>query len=290
MPSTISKTKPRHKWQFDAIGTSWSIETALPLGSEKAAITERIESFDRIYSRFRDDSLVSQIAKKAGEFEFPGDAKELFDLYRKLYDTTGGAVSPLVGQALSDAGYDKNYSLKARRVEVAPRWDKVLEWNGKKLTTKKPVLLDFGAAGKGYLIDIVGELLEQSGHADYVIDASGDIRARGNKEMVGLENPYDQTMVIGTVPIENASLCASATNRRVWGKWHHVIDPRTAMSVTDVVATWIITKSTIEADGLATALFFVSADKLGEWDFHYVRLMADGSVERSDDFVGELYI
>ena len=69
-----------------------------------------------------------------------------------------------------------------------------------------------------------------------------------------------------------------------------MIDPRTAQPVRDVLATWVIAPTTMVADGLATALFFVPATKLSQWEFTYVRLLADGTVERSPDFVGELYI
>ena len=96
---------------------------------------------------------------------------------------------------------------------------------------------------------------------------------RGQTETIGLENPYDSSSVIGAMKLENASLCASATNRRAWGDWHHVIDPRTAKPVSEVVATWVSAAMTLEADGLATALFFVGPEALKKWSFHYVRLI-----------------
>ena len=69
-----------------------------------------------------------------------------------------------------------------------------------------------------------------------------------------------------------------------------MIDSRTGKPVREVVATWVVAETTMVADGLATALFFVPADKLAAWDFEYVRLYADGTIERSADFVGELYV
>ena len=39
---------------------------------------------------------------------------------------------------------------------------------------KQAAMLDFGAAGKGYLVDIVGQVLENHGIKNYVIDAGGD--------------------------------------------------------------------------------------------------------------------
>lgn len=288
MPSVTSKNKPR--LSFDAIGTQWSIETSKPIDdATQTLIMQRIDDFDRTYSRFRDDSLVNEIAQKAGEYDFPTDVEKLIAAYKKLYDATDGAVSPLVGNALVEAGYDKQYSLRAGTVHVVPTWDDMMAWNGTRVTVHQPATLDFGAAGKGYLVDLIGELLERSGHEDYTIDASGDIRTRGVSETIGLENPYDPESVIGTMQVRDASICASAINRRAWGEWHHIIDPSTGKPVSDIAATWVSAATTIEADGLATALFFVGPEVLQSWDFQFVRLFADGRIEHSPTFVGELF-
>lgn len=292
MPSTTSKNKPEASWRFQAIGTHWSIETSAPLDKVlQTEITKRIEIFDKTYSRFRDDSLISQLAKRAGEYDFPADAKQLVLFYRHLYVATDGAMSPLVGDILEAAGYDKAYSLKPHgQYETARSWGEIMTWQGTRVDMHQPAIVDFGAVGKGYLVDIVGELLEQSGHKEYTIDASGDVRIRGAAQTIGLENPYDASRVIGSVPLTNASLCASATNRRAWGEWHHIVDPRSGKPVRDIVATWVVADSTLLADGLATALFFVPAEQLAEWQFDYVRLFADNTVEYSPGFVGQLFI
>ena len=289
MPSTTSKPKLKYSWQFEAIGTQWLIETEKPLGELKNIITARIDSYDKTYSRFREDSLVGKIASKKGEYHFPADAEKLVDFYNYLYDLTDGAVSPLVGNVLVAAGYDREYSLRPGTVTAAPKWDETMKWNGSQVMMKRPAVLDFGAAGKGYLVDLLGEILERHGFDSYVIDASGDIRIRGIEQTVGLENPHDPTRVIGAVQLNDMSLCASATNRRTWGEWHHVIDPRTAEPVNKVVATWVIAPTTIEADGLTTALFFVPGERIGK-NKHYVRLMSDGTIEHSPDFMGQLFV
>lgn len=289
MHSTTSPNKLRHSWTFEAIGTSWSIETARPLGELQHAITKRIDDYDQTYSRFRADSLVTKIGQTAGECHFPIDVKKMINLYRSLYEATDGALSPLVGSALSEAGYDREYSLMSDTVHDVPVWDDVMQWNGVDVTTDRPVLLDFGAAGKGYLVDIVADILKQSGHDTFVIDASGDAYVYGTSQEVGLENPYDSESVVGLARVENASLCASATNRRAWGEWHHVIDAKTARPTNDYLATWVIAESAMVADGLATALFFVGPDKLTDWKFEYVRLDKHGHIEKSQDFVGELF-
>ena len=62
-------------WDFEAIGAPWRIETPDAVdASQRAAVLERIERFDRDWSRFREDSLVSRIAREPGRHRLPADA------------------------------------------------------------------------------------------------------------------------------------------------------------------------------------------------------------------------
>lgn len=150
--------------RFDAIGTSWTIRTEESLPSSTIArLHARAEQFDATYSRFRPDSLVSQVAERPGSYRFPADAPPLFDLYRTLYRATGGTVSPLVGRALEHLGYDADYSLRRRAGNATvPAWDETLVVDGALVTATQPVMLDVGAAGKGYLVDLLAEFCSRT--------------------------------------------------------------------------------------------------------------------------------
>lgn len=280
--------------RFEAIGAPWRIDTDEPVpGDVLAAIDERIERFDRTYSRFRADSLVSRIAAQAGEWLFPADAVPMFDLYRSLYDRTAGSVSPLVGARLENLGYDRAYSLTPSPHRVAvPSWDDTISWDGRRLTTARPVLLDVGAAGKGYLVDLVAGILRDAGIHSYTVDASGDLLHRGEHPLrIALEHPGDPTKAIGVYTLRSGALCASAPNRRAWGDGlHHIIDAVTGEPTSRVVATWAVASSALVADGIATGLFFAGAGAFTDaWDFEYVRLFANGTAEYSRELNGELF-
>jgi thiamine biosynthesis lipoprotein len=172
---------------FDAIGSHWEIETDEPLDADvQRLVRARIEDYDATYSRFRADSLVSRIAasREGGRFEFPEDSVPLFDLYDRLFAATHGAVDPLIGQALELLGYDASYSLTPAPAAVRTHhhaqgratWSTDVSRDSTTLATRRPVLLDVGAAGKGQLVDIVSAILKQSGVPCFVVDASGDLR------------------------------------------------------------------------------------------------------------------
>jgi thiamine biosynthesis lipoprotein len=280
-------------WRFEAIGTSWRIDTREPLPAPVVdAVTARIDRFDRDWSRFRSDSLVSRIAASPGRHALPPDAPALLDFYRELYRATSGRVSPLVGRTLESLGYDAAYRLRASDdIAPVPAWDDAVAWDGEALTTVRPVLLDVGAAGKGYLVDLVSDLLTQHDILEHIVDASGDLRTRGVPMRIALEHPLNPQKAVGVAELTDGAFCASATNRRAWGDGlHHVLDAATGLPVRGVLATWVLAPTALVADGLATALFldpdpeFVTRQAVG-----FARMFDDGRVDASAHFPGELF-
>ena len=282
---------------FDAIGTSWQIDISKQISENEEselfdAIQKRINEFDQTYSRFRDDSLVIKIANEKGEYIFPEDSQKMFDLYYDLYDLTDGLFTPFVGQILSDAGYDAQYSLKQKReLQNPPLWESVICFEYPKLIVKEPVLLDFGAGGKGYLVDIVAEVVEKHGIFEYLIDAGGDIVHKGDIPVrVGLEHPQNFDQAIGVYNLANGSLCGSAGNRRVWGEFSHIINPATLSSPRHILGVWVFAQTGLLADSLATCLFFVSAKKLlQKYQFEYLVMYDEGHIEKSNNFAAEVF-
>lgn len=279
---------------FTAIGTHWHIEFSPDTDALIPVLRERIELFEQHYSRFRADSFVGQIARQAGSYELPADAQELLALYRKLYDITGGKVTPLIGSVLVESGYDETYSLTPQKtIHKAENWDMVMQYRAPTLTTQKPVQLDFGGLGKGYIVDIVATLLKEYGINDFIVNAGGDISYNTGTDgvfRVGLEDPEDSTKIIGIAELHNTSIAGSSGNRRAWANRHHIIDPDSTESPQHIVALWVVAQSTVLADGLATALFFVSPEVLLQhFSFEYVIVYKDRSVTRSEGFRGEVY-
>jgi thiamine biosynthesis lipoprotein len=280
------------QWSFVAIGTTWTIDL-YDISSESLAqeIADRIEQFDRTYSRFRSDSEVTHWSQVAGTYSMPADGQKLFSFYRQLYDLTAGAVTPLIGRTLSDVGYDSSYSLTPKpNISSTPAWEDILLVGGTTITIHRPALLDFGAAGKGYLVDIVARLLDTAGVARYTIDAGGDIYYHSDEPLsVALENPVDTSQAIGIAQLTTGAICGSAGNRRSWAGYHHIIDPRTVVSPRHLQAVWVAAESAILADGLATALYFVDPPVLSTFQFSYALVHTDGSYTASPDFPGHFF-
>lgn len=281
---------------FEAIGTHWVIDCfSAPISQQKilSIISKRIEEFDKTYSRFRKDSLVWKISEKKGEYEFPQDAKDLFSLYQKLELVTNGAFTLLIGKTLDEAGYDSDYSLKPAKITKLPKSSEIYSFDYPILTVRIPFILDFGGLGKGYLIDIIANLLLENGINIFTIDGGGDIYYKNDEKSlsVGLEHPGNFKQVIGIAKIKNQSIAASSGNRRAWDRFHHIINANSLKSPDEILATWVIAKNAVTADGLATCLFFVSQEKLLKYfDFEYLILNPDYTYKKSKNFPAELFI
>lgn len=282
-------------WRFEAIGTAWQVESEDELpDAVRRGVLDRIESFDRTWSRFRPDSVVTALAEVPGRVELPDEAEPLLDLYRRLDRLTDGAVTPLVGRTLADLGYDAAYSLRPSATPSdVPSWS-TLSWEPPVLETHEPLLIDVGAVGKGLLADLVSDVLAASGLEAFTVDASGDLVHRGRENLrVALEHPLDATVAVGVAELApGTALCASAVNRRAWGDGlHHVLDGRTGRPTHDVLATWVVADTCLLADGAATAAFFVPPARLdAELGVASARLLSTGRLEWSATFPGEMFV
>ncbi len=117
-------------------------------------MSELLETYEQVLSRFRDDSLVAEIgrAKHGGNFDFPDWTEPLFGLYDALFAATSGAIDPCIGEDLIRLGYDASLSFTVKpgsaehlgALRGRPTWGDDVERRGTTLITRRPVDLDFG--------------------------------------------------------------------------------------------------------------------------------------------------
>ena len=280
-------------FSFPATGTLWQVDCFDEKISDntKKQITDFVEDYEGQFSRFRDTSFVSKLANKAGTYKIPRTAKTLLDFYTKLYQLTSGIFTPTIGETLVSTGYDKNYSLTPqKKLAIAPDWNSV-EYNEEEISSTVPVQLDFGAAGKGYLVDLLSDLITKMDYQNFCIDAGGDLKVVGDKsQIIGLEHPSDKTSVIGTIEIKNSSFCGSSGNRRQWANFHHIINSKELSSPKNILSTWVKAKDCLTADGIATANFLVSPKLLEDsFEFEYLILTSDYTIKTSKHFSATLF-
>lgn len=289
------------KHTYDAFGSHWEITVwdDMPSSRFRALINEilaRSAQFEAVFSRFIPTSLVSRIAteRQTGDITVPRDFTAMLRPYLNLHQATAGKITPLVGNTLSDLGYDANYSLTPQKiVRLSPDLvETVAILDDTHISLKYPAFFDFGAIGKGYFCDRIADFLRENDTKRFLVNGSGDIVYEGNGEaiQVGLEHPSDTTKVVGSLEMTRGAFCASGTNRRRWRNYHHIIDPDTATSPEHLLATWVIAENAALADLLATALFLATPGALRTvFPFEYATLDPSLILCQSPNFGAETY-
>jgi hypothetical protein len=154
-----------------ALGTGIVIQSELPIDTQlMGKLNAFIEHYEAVLSRFRNDSLVTAMshAVHGGAFEFPQWALPLFELYDRLVALSDGAIDPCIGEDLIRLGYgaDMRFTVEPDAAQHLgslhgrPTWQGDVERHGTTLITHKAVSLDFGACGKGYLVDLLTALID----------------------------------------------------------------------------------------------------------------------------------
>lgn len=293
--NTLMKIK-----SFESMGTHFRITVWDDISEEEfehftsQAIVEA-EDFDRTYSRFKKDSFVSEISDKTGIIEVPRQFMEMLVHYYRGYLASDKKVNPLVGNTISDLGYDAEYSLsKKDQVRSTPDLLHVVHiLDSSHIELDEKVLFDFGALGKGYFVDRIRKLATRAGYKKFLIDGSGDLdyEGEGSPLSCGLEDPRDTSKVIGRMVIYKGAFAASATNRRAWREYNHYIDPHKSDSVKNIIATWVTADDCVIADYLTSALFFVSFEKLRSegYEFEACVMNSEGKIAHTEGFNAEFY-
>lgn len=242
------------------------------------AIESGFGEFERIvkrYTRFNEDSELSNLNRQAGNWVQISD--EFFELITKMLELskkTNGAFDPTITDFLETYGYDKNYDfsklenpeldnyVKKIAKERASWKDIELNILEKKVKLQNGQKLDLGGIGKGYAIDCAYNAISASGFDNFIIDAGGDIRAKGKNQkdkvwVAGLkhENESGEQYIHSQIELNNMALACSGSWARKVRQFHHIIDPLNGKPKNDFKTIYVLADTATKADGWSTALF-----------------------------------
>ena len=133
---------------------------------------------------------------------------------------------------------------------------------------KKGIKIDFGGIAKGYAVDQAIKALKKKGVKNCLVEAGGDLFALGkgiNKKdwLIGLRNPRESGLII-EFSCTNKGVATSGDYERFKilnkKRYHHLIDPRAGLSVSEVISATIAAPSAMTADALSTAVLILGKE------------------------------
>lgn len=280
--------------------TGVSAARAQTLAALAIAEVRRIEAK---YSRFRMDSVVSQINAAAGNGEaitidaetaqLLAFATQLFELSDGLFDATSGVLRQV---------WDFKTARKPspqQLAEVLPRigWNHV-QWNDQTAQlTQHGMELDFGGFGKEYAADRAATLLANEGARHGLVNLGGDLRvigpqADGSPWLMGIRQPRQarqDNVVIASIPISTGALATSGDYERFFvedeQRFCHILNPKTGWPAQHWQSISVIAPVCVAAGAMSTTAMLKGPDAIAFLEgqgVSYLAVDADGRVLQSE--------
>jgi FAD:protein FMN transferase len=256
---------------IEALGTKWWIEIFDEIDGETCtsafdSCTRFIFDFEKNYSRFKSDSLISTLNQTGILLNPPEEIRTLLTYGKNLYLRTNTHFNLLTGQIQETHGYDADYSFTSKEVNPIagnPIINLSIQPDKITLTAGK---IDIGGYGKGYLIDEVGKLLKDKFSIKYfLINGGGDIFATSQHDQpieIHLEHPTKPNHFIKKITLLNQGFAASSPHKRIWetdkGTFSHII----TNSKIPELASFVKAESARDADAFATIALLVGEAEL----------------------------
>jgi FAD:protein FMN transferase len=129
--------------------------------------------------------------------------------------------------------------------------------------------ITLGGIVKGYAIDKGLSILQNHNIISALINAGGDMYALGTKPnnkpwTIALQNPDNSRDYITQIKLTNKAIATSGNYERYFNEnksFHHIVNPKTGYSATELISATIISSTAKEADALATAVFVMGPEE-----------------------------
>lgn len=266
---------------FHALGTQ--CEITYSTSSDKVATDFRnhaltwIDRFEKRYSRYLPDSLISLINRSAGisPVEINSEDYRLFNLCNTLHFLTNGLFDP-TSLPLSNIWDFKAEipsvpsDLKIKNALEKVGWKKVVIQENSVFLTQPGMGLDFGGFGKEYAVDRIIELAKSFGITNAMVNLGGDIRTIGSPQnsdswRIGIEDPNLPGQARFCLLANNLAIATSGNYQRFFEvngmRYGHLLDHRTGYPTTSSYLSASVTANTcLEAGILSTCSLFGGKD------------------------------
>ncbi|MEN6438988.1 MAG: FAD:protein FMN transferase [Syntrophobacter sp.] len=261
-------TETRH-----CLGTLVDITVSVPesvtLNDVHRLLDKAFAEIDRlsgILSRHAASSHLYELNRR-GLLEYPpSELSKLTETALDFARDTNGYFNPSIGPIINAiAHHDTNYSDIHSMAVNRTDWRKIQITDSGIQFLAEDMCITLDGIAKGYIVDRASDLLSGNGIDNHLINAGGDLTARGvagpgKAWRIGIQDPHRQGRVFadffhgisGQAIATSGNYVSLADPRR---GYPHLIIPGTGKSPESILSMSVSAPTAIEADALATALF-----------------------------------
>jgi len=279
LPAAPADGAPLRVLRWSALGTKCEVQyvcaSATIARAFEAEATAWVDAFERRYSRFRPDSLVSRINTAAGGdwVEIDAEMDGFLDVCGSLHRLSGGILDVTALPVMRLWDYKSANPRLPTAAEIAAAlplvgWAKVQRSPGRIRLPLRGMAIDFGGWGKEYAVDMVAQIAGRHGLRQVLVDFGHDLCAVGCAPgkpgwHVGLEDPDRPGAACwGSIAARDCGVASSGDYIRGFTlngrRYGHIVDPRTGWPVANGCRqVTAIARSCLQAGVLSTTVFIL---------------------------------
>jgi thiamine biosynthesis lipoprotein len=253
--------------EVEAVGRSQALVAA-------EAALQAMEAVERRMSSWRTDSELSRLnhAPVGLPHRLSPELEADLLLARRLWWATDGGFDPCIGSLVEAWGMRGE-----ARVPTPARLQRALESTGinrlemapgRATRTHPDLWLDAGGFGKGVALDGGLRSLQSRDVYRALLDLGGQIAVlarQGPGFRLAVAHPHERSRLLLELQLANGSLATSGNGERsqtIDGSCYgHILDPRSGRPAHDFGSLTIMATRAGRADGLATGLYVLGADR-----------------------------
>lgn len=253
------------------MGTPCDLQLFAPnaVAAQKVAdiAIQDIQRLEAKYSRYRNDSLLSDInrvAEQGGSMSVDEETAGLLNYADACHQQSGGLFDISSGLLRKAWRFDKGHlpeqSLISALLERVG-WEKI-GWSPPDLTFLMPNMeLDFGGIVKEYAADRVVTLCQQAGCRHGLVNLGGDVkiigpRPDGQAWRIGIAHPRDKRSLLESLALQRGAVASSGDYERcilIGGKrYSHVLNPKTGWPVGHLTSVTVVSDHCVVAGSAST--------------------------------------
>lgn len=237
-----------------------------------AAFAE-LETVEAVMSLYRPASQLARL-NKTGSLAAPHpDLVDVLRAAEEMSRRSGGAFDVTVQPLWSLFRQSQQEGRLPRDGEIE-RAMQLVDWRRVEVTPSQVRLLGeprgaitLNGIAQGFAADRVAATLRAHGVQDALID-TGEVSGLGVRPgsdawRVGIQHPRHDAAFVAVAKLAGRCLATSgdyATKFSDDFRWHHLFDPRTGRSPTELMSVSIAARTALEADALSTAAFVLGAE------------------------------
>lgn len=237
---------------------------------------DEIDRLAALMNRFKTATAVGELNRE-GTLNSPPpevlrvvrDALAFYRISKGAFDISVAPIVDLFKERLGSG--DRTPPTEAEIRKLLTRVDaRSIAMDSQTIRFRKPgMAITLDGIAKGYIVDRAAEVLARKNINNFLINAGGDIRTKGERQdrkpwTIAIQDPQKKKHYPDIILMRDGAIATSGNYEVYFDQekmFHHIVNPRTGLSPHADASVSVMAPTTMEADALSTSVFVMDPEE-----------------------------